>query len=248
MNLFVVHEDPKTAAIQLCDQHIVKLPTECVQILCTVYELEKIRIRNELIRGALVTDIPSLRLRYLNALKELDVAASAPMKPVRPLHHKQHPIIRWAVDLSNNLRWIKQHTIALFNEFEYRFGHPHGSLLKFNDLYHVVPEIQRIGRPFGFRPFGISRRRFLLTFVPCMPRKYKNSTGPTYGYDPITYSSWDTVAAYRQYYIEEKSRFARWAHRRPPPDWWPYSTSVPPHGTLSTCPDPLHEASPSASH
>ena len=33
MNRFVVHENPITAAEMLCDQHILKMPTEEIQML-----------------------------------------------------------------------------------------------------------------------------------------------------------------------------------------------------------------------
>lgn len=36
MNIFVVDWDPREAARQLCDKHVVKMPTESAQMLCTV--------------------------------------------------------------------------------------------------------------------------------------------------------------------------------------------------------------------
>ena len=35
MNRFIVDEDPKIIAESLCDQHIVKMPLEEAQMLCT---------------------------------------------------------------------------------------------------------------------------------------------------------------------------------------------------------------------
>tara|TARA_R100001086_G_scaffold208801_1_gene124542 strand:+ start:517 stop:1077 length:561 start_codon:yes stop_codon:yes gene_type:complete len=34
MNIFFLHEDPVLAARQLCDKHVVKMPTEGLQIIC----------------------------------------------------------------------------------------------------------------------------------------------------------------------------------------------------------------------
>lgn len=45
----------------------------------------------------------------------------------------------------------------------------------------------------------------LTPFAQAMPERYKNP---------------DAVAAYRAYYIGDKSRFAVWRHS-PTPDWWP---------------------------
>lgn len=36
MNIFVVDEDPEAAARALCDKHVVKMPLETAQMLCTV--------------------------------------------------------------------------------------------------------------------------------------------------------------------------------------------------------------------
>ena len=39
MNLFYVHEDPKTAAQSLCDKHVVKMILETAQMLSTAHRL-----------------------------------------------------------------------------------------------------------------------------------------------------------------------------------------------------------------
>ena len=38
MNIFIVHKDPKTAARQLCDKHVVKMILESAQMLCSAFE------------------------------------------------------------------------------------------------------------------------------------------------------------------------------------------------------------------
>ena len=37
MNIFVIDQDPKTAAQQLCDKHVVKMILESAQMLCSAY-------------------------------------------------------------------------------------------------------------------------------------------------------------------------------------------------------------------
>lgn len=37
MNIFVLDQDPKIAAQMACDKHIVKMPLETAQMLCTIY-------------------------------------------------------------------------------------------------------------------------------------------------------------------------------------------------------------------
>lgn len=36
MNIFVIDSDPEVSAIHLCDKHIVKMPLESAQMLCTI--------------------------------------------------------------------------------------------------------------------------------------------------------------------------------------------------------------------
>jgi len=40
MNIFVLSKDPDEAAIMQCDQHVVKMPLETAQLLCTAYPEE----------------------------------------------------------------------------------------------------------------------------------------------------------------------------------------------------------------
>jgi hypothetical protein len=261
LNIFVVDGNPKKAAQALCDAHVVKMPTECTQIVCTAYELEKRRLRMILVRRALMHD-PETRKEALSTLKILDQAVPAPMKPVHPLHHKQHPIIRWAMSSHVGMYWLMQHADGLFKEFKDRFGYVHGAAIKFTAARHIIRQsrISHIGRDLGtpFTSFVIpgctnglcwyQSALDSLSCVQCMPQEYKS--GPAVESlegDLLTYSLSDTVTAYRNYYIKKKVEFARWTRNRPPPDWWPYSTSRPPHGTLLTCSDLTHEASPFAS-
>jgi len=37
VNIFALHTDPEIAAIFHCDKHIVKMPLETAQMLCTIY-------------------------------------------------------------------------------------------------------------------------------------------------------------------------------------------------------------------
>lgn len=40
MNIFILSYDPEEAAIMQCDQHVVKMPLETSQMLCTAYPVE----------------------------------------------------------------------------------------------------------------------------------------------------------------------------------------------------------------
>ena len=48
MNIFVVDEDPAKAAMDLCNKHIVKMPLETAQMLCTaISQLENVATPNK---------------------------------------------------------------------------------------------------------------------------------------------------------------------------------------------------------
>ncbi len=39
MNIFVLHKNPDTAARMMLDKHVVKMPTESMQMICTIMDL-----------------------------------------------------------------------------------------------------------------------------------------------------------------------------------------------------------------
>ena len=79
--------------------------------------------------------------------------------------------------------------MALLLEFEFRYGHEH-SYEKYVDFLKNLPE-------------NISRKE-LTPFAQAMPEEYKNK---------------NVVVAYRNYYLGEKLRFAKWNHKRETPNW-----------------------------
>jgi len=90
MNIFVVHEDPISAAQGLCDKHVGKMLIETAQLLSTVQWL------------------------------------SGHRAPYRPTHVK-HPCTKWLQESRENYMWAWLHGMALYEEFEYRFGTKHKS-------------------------------------------------------------------------------------------------------------------------
>ena len=103
--------------------------------------------------------------------------------------HVNHPCVKWARESSENYNWLYQHFVALLLEFEFRYGHEH-SYEKYVDFLKNLPE-------------NISRKE-LTPFAQAMPEEYKNK---------------NVVVAYRNYYLGEKLRFAKWNHKRETPNW-----------------------------
>lgn len=110
--------------------------------------------------------------------------------PGYKLAHKNHPITKWMRASAGNYDFAVRLGAALCVEFEWRYGHYHECTKHVIWLAHHRP-------PFDSQP---------MTPMPqAMPDEYKVEG--------------DSVQAYRNYYIGDKVRFAKWS-KRPQPPWW----------------------------
>ena len=105
------------------------------------------------------------------------------------LAHKNHPSTIWTRTSTENYMWLNRYFGALCREYTYRYGKHHAS--------------ERLLGPLALVPNGLTYSGF--TDPPqCMPDYCKGE---------------DTVLAYQNYYILEKSRFAKWK-KRSIPEWF----------------------------
>lgn len=150
MNIFVLDTDINKCAKFHCDQHVVKMILESVQIMCTALN-----------KKGFITPYKST--------------------------HIKHPCVLWAEKSYDNFLWISKLALALNDEFKYRYKKTssHSSI-------DVLCEI----RQKEFESLGLTE------FVQAMPDKYKVPG--------------DAVSAYRNFYLGEKMKFAKWTRRRPP--------------------------------
>ena len=103
--------------------------------------------------------------------------------------HKNHPSTIWTRTSTENYMWLNRYFGALCREYTYRYGKHHASERLLGPLAHV--------------PKGLTYSGF--TDPPqCMPDYCKGE---------------DTVLAYQNYYILEKSKFATYK-KRSRPEWW----------------------------
>lgn len=105
--------------------------------------------------------------------------------------YAHHPCTRWAGDTSANFEWLCDHAVAMSKEFTKRYGHEH---------YCEKPVLQMQSMSW-FIP-----QDDLTPFAQAMPDQYRIPD--------------DSVRAYRNYYIYEKSRFAKWERGTAPPRWY----------------------------
>jgi hypothetical protein len=107
--------------------------------------------------------------------------------------HKNHPCAIWTAATLANANWVLQHGLELGHEYTRRYNKRH----KTHDV------LEKISHHFSHVSWHDHQ-----PFVKAMPQKYNNQP---------------TIEAYRQYYIDEKFKFARWSPRATKPTWWPFN-------------------------
>mgnify|MGYP003344151702 CR=1 FL=1 len=98
MNIFVLHQDPATAAEQNCDKHIVKMVLELFQ-----------QMGSAVIRNGATPDMMPL---------------TAKGTPLKGGYHN-HPCTRWCGDTRENFKWASQHALELCHQYQIRYGKTH---------------------------------------------------------------------------------------------------------------------------
>ena len=106
------------------------------------------------------------------------------------LTHRNHPSTIWTRSSIHHYRWLAEHTVEICEEFNRRFGKLHS---------------------------WDSISRWFLENAPDLPDiKFEE---PPQVVDSYMMVDGNAVLAYRRYYREKKSAFARWRHS-PTPEWW----------------------------
>lgn len=103
-----------------------------------------------------------------------------------------HPCTIWVRESKQNYEWLLQHADGLSKEYTFRYGKYHKCNLV---LDWCNQNYYKLKLP----------EKGLTKFAQAMPDQYKNK---------------DAVLAYRQYYLNEKARIAKWVKGRQQPDWW----------------------------
>jgi hypothetical protein len=106
--------------------------------------------------------------------------------PYRSTHVK-HPCVLWVEESYDNFLWLRELALALNREYRFRFSRQTD-----HKSIAVLDEISQ----YEFESTGLTE------FAQAMPNEYKVPG--------------NAVLAYRQFYLGEKMRFARWTRRRMP--------------------------------
>lgn len=152
MNIFVVDHNPVIAAHMLCDQHVVKMVTESVQMLSTCH-------------------------RVLDGKKEIAPSNSGKRNVPRYrlddgrnniLYHAvhfNHPCNIWIRDDIVNYDWLVKHTYALCEEYTLRYNKKHA-------CESILEYMIGVGAPKNIPNYNPRRPQ---QFVQAMPDEYKDA-------------------------------------------------------------------------
>lgn len=143
-----------------------------------------------------VNKIPTEVFQQLSDCLRLWGVTEADVPYLDKKHNPNHTVTRWVRESSSNWTSSLVHGLALAKEYQRRFGDrkgkTHKSLLKLRSLRSLdVTEFYDHHDP---TPFPL-----------CM--------------DPCFRIDGDVVASYRNFYVKDKSRFARWRWS-PAPTWY----------------------------
>ena len=168
MNIFVTHQFPAESAIVLPDRHINKMAVETCQLLALV---------------------ASPWYHNYGPLHKKDGTPYATEKGA----HRNHPCTKWTAESIHNAYWLIKHGMNICDEFQLRYGKPHGCYNTLLEAYYLFPK----GKITEVTPF-----------VRAMPDEYKLD-------DTI-----DTFEAYKRYIASKpwvKDNYLKIPERKP--DW-----------------------------
>jgi hypothetical protein len=113
MNIFAVNSNPNIAAIELCDQHVVKMPIESAQMLSTAHRcLDGDRFEDRTSNGRRYT-------RWILSDERESVLYKSTMRG--------HPCTQWVMESLQNYLWLSVHALELCEEYTRRYDKRHGS-------------------------------------------------------------------------------------------------------------------------
>jgi hypothetical protein len=101
--------------------------------------------------------------------------------------HERHPCTLWAGQTVENYVWLWKLGLALCKEYTHRYDKQHGC--------------ERVIQLLRMPPLMLTTRGFT-PFAKAMPEQY---------------ISYDAVASYQSYYVNEKARICKWTRRNIPP-------------------------------
>jgi len=126
MNVFYLHEDPKTCAEMHIDKHCVKMIIEYAQLMSTAHRvLDGLEYEGRTKNG-----------RKIKRFLATDIARELTLYKVC---HINHPSAIWARASAKNYNWLYEMWSHLCDEFTYRYGKIHLSDSKLRKMLKDAP-------------------------------------------------------------------------------------------------------------
>lgn len=131
MNIFVLDNDPETAAQMMCDKHIPKMIVETYQMLGSALRRH----------GATDDQMPLTQ-------------AGKPLKG--GYHH--HPCTKWVGDSGGNFAWTWEHGVALCKEYTLRYCKTHACENGIKNMINTWSNLGHSGKCLGvyMTPFALA--------------------------------------------------------------------------------------------
>ena len=114
MNIFELHENPGVCAEMHCDKHIVKMPTEYKQMLCTAHRV----LDGELYYGQTKSGAKIKRWKHPDRKMNRDLYLAG---------HVNHPTNIWVRICRENYMLMFTYYKLICEEYTYRYGKEHGA-------------------------------------------------------------------------------------------------------------------------
>lgn len=147
MNIFVVDENPRQAARDLCDKHIVKMIVESAQMLSTAHRVLDGKPRTRLtLTGRRMKD-------WSHPDPNMDDALCLAVMV-------NHPCTKWTMENDQNYLWLQRHAVGLLDEYTVRYHKAHSM----DELVHGM-----LKNP----PKGIAKADSITPFAQAMPDQYR---------------------------------------------------------------------------
>lgn len=116
MNIFILDQNPKTAAMYHCNTHVVKMIVESAQMLSTAHRM----LDGKLTIAQVLNKKGQSRKKKIwnHPNRKLDEALYL-------VAHPGHPSTKWTLESDDNYDWHYQLFAALCDEYTYRYGKVH---------------------------------------------------------------------------------------------------------------------------
>lgn len=152
MNIFILHEDPKIAAQQHCERHVLKMIIEHTQMMAAAYyHTLGISRKKEILENE-----EKVHNLFRGFPRKDENGKENPYK----ISHVNHPCTVWTRESLTNFYWLLDCTKAMCEEFTYRYSGKHSVEAIIDWMYENPPKLEDIG---------------LTPFAQAMPDFYKGN-------------------------------------------------------------------------